>query len=63
MNKKQERLLKQQELLKNFAGDFYQEKKVGDNWLIKMFNKDNGKWQVAVYSENLLKDIKIIIKL
>lgn len=30
--KKLKRLARQQELLKNFEGDFYQEKKVGNEW-------------------------------
>jgi hypothetical protein len=63
--RKLENIIRQQELLKNFEGEFYQEKKVGNNWLVKMFNKDNGKWQVAVYSEDSYrkyKDYQKIIK-
>ena len=41
---------RQVELLKGFEGDFYQEKKVGDKWLIKMFNGKTKRWQVAQYS-------------
>lgn len=38
------------ELLKKFNGDYYQEKKDGDKWLIKMWNGSTKKWQVATYS-------------
>ena len=41
----------QLELLKNFVGDFYQEKKVGNGWLIKMYNGGTGKWQVAKFTD------------
>ena len=60
MSKKKqlERQAKQQELLKNFEGDFYQEKKVGDEWLIKMWNGGNEKWQVAKFSEVAYKKYK-----
>lgn len=36
--KKAKRLARQIELLKNFEGDFYQEKKVGNEWYVKSFN-------------------------
>lgn len=48
----------QQELLSLFEGDFYQEKKVGDKWYIKMFNGNTGNWQVAQYSEKSYKAYK-----
>ena|ERR1035437_121077 len=49
--KKQKRLERQNELLKNFEGDFYQEKKVGDEWYIKSYNGGTKRWQVSIYSE------------
>lgn len=45
------RLVRQEELLKNFEGDFYQEKKIGYKWYVKMYNRGTDRWQVAVYSE------------
>ena len=60
MSKKKqlERQLKQLELLKNFEGDFYQEKKIGNEWLIKMWNGGTKKWQVAKFSEVAYKKYK-----
>lgn len=49
--KKLKRQAIQNELLKNFEGDFYQEKKVGEEWYVKMFNGGTKKWQVAVFSQ------------
>lgn len=57
-NKRMERLARQNELLKNFEGDFYQEKKVGNEWHIKMWNGGTHKWQVAVFSEIAYKKYK-----
>ena len=54
-NKRQQRQL---ELLKHFEGDFYQEKKVGDNWYIKMWNGGNQKWQVAVFTQKSFRNYK-----
>ena len=56
--KKLKRLARQLELLKNFEGDFYQEKKVGNEWLIKMWNGGTKKWQVAVFSDVAYKKYK-----
>jgi hypothetical protein len=56
--KQLERRLRQIELLKNFEGDFYQEKKVGNEWLIKMWNGGTHKWQVAVFSESSFRKYK-----
>ena len=50
MNKKQ-RLERQFLLLKHFEGDFYQEKKINNQWYIKTWNGNQKRWQVAVYSE------------
>lgn len=58
MNKKQKRNQRQLELLKNFDGDFYQEKKIGDEWYIKMWNGGTKRWQVAVYSNLSYKKYK-----
>lgn len=49
--KKLKRLARQQELLSNFEGDFYQEKKIGDEWYIKSFNGGTGRWQVGIYND------------
>ena len=56
--KKKQNQEKQLELLKNFEGDFYQEKRVGNVWLVKMWNGSNKKWQVAVYSLESYKRYK-----
>ncbi len=56
--KQRERQERQIELLKNFQGDFYQEKKIGNEWLIKMWNGGTKKWQVAVFSEVSYKKYK-----
>ena len=56
--KKLKRQAIQNELLKNFEGDFYQEKKVGNEWLIKMWNGGTHKWQVAKFSEVAYKKYK-----
>jgi hypothetical protein len=48
----QKRKERQEELLKLFEGDFYQEKKVGDKWHVKQYNRNTDRWQVAVYSES-----------
>lgn len=50
-NGKAKRLARQVELLKNFEGDFYQEKKVGDGWYVKSFNGGTKRWQVSIYSQ------------
>ena len=55
---KQKKLLRQQELLKNFEGDFYQEKKINDKWYVKMWNGGTKRWQVAIYSEDSFKRYK-----
>ena len=53
---KLKRQARQLELLKNFEGDFYQEKKVGNEWYVKMWNGGTKRWQVAVFNEyNFLK--------
>ncbi|MDD5068994.1 MAG: hypothetical protein PHN89_05380 [Candidatus Pacebacteria bacterium] len=45
------RLERQRKLLLNFKGDFYQEKKIGNEWYIKRWNGDVGRWEVAIYSQ------------
>lgn len=55
------RQIRQLELLKEFAhqvGDFYEEKRVGDNWYVKMYNGGSDKWQVAVYSSSSFRRYK-----
>ena len=56
--KKLEKQLRQQELLKNFEGDYYQEKQVGNKWLVKSLSGNTGKWQVAEYSEESFQRYK-----
>jgi len=52
--KKQERLNRQIELLREFEGqengDCYEEKRLGDNWLVKSWNGGTERWQVAIYT-------------
>ena len=43
--------LKQQELLKHFDGDSYQEKFVNNKWLVKWFNRGLDRWIVSEYSD------------
>jgi len=52
LRKKQERAERQLELLKHFQQeeDHYEEKKVGEDWYVKMYNGGTNKWQVAVFS-------------
>jgi len=58
--KKLKRLERQIELLKNFIQeeDHYEEKKIGNEWYIKMWNGGTKKWQVAVFSEMAYKNYK-----
>ena len=56
--KQAKRLARQQELLKNFEGDFYQEKQVGDEWYIKQWNGGTQRWQVAIYSKQSYANYK-----
>ena len=56
--KKLERLARQQKLLAMFEGDFYQEKKVGNEWCIKSYNGGTGRWQVSIFSEISYKKYK-----
>jgi len=49
------RLARQIELLKNFEGDFYQEKKIGNEWYVKSFNGGTQRWQVSIFSEDSFK--------
>ena len=56
--KQAKRLARQQELLKNFEGDFYQEKQVGDEWHIKQWNGNTERWQVAIYSKQSYANYK-----
>ena len=60
MGKRKEELRKQRqkELLGAFEGDFYQEKDMGGEWWIKMWNGNTQKWQVAVYSEKSYRGYK-----
>ena len=55
---KESRRLRQLELLKNFEGDYYQEKQVGDKWLVKSLNGNTGNWQVAEYSQESFSKYK-----
>ena len=54
--KQNKRRLRQTELLKEFenqgVNEHYEEKKVGYSILIKQWNGNTNRWQVAVYSES-----------
>ena len=60
--KRIEAKLKREERLKMFEGDFYQEKKVGDKWYVKMLVRGNQYkpdfWTVAEYSEKSFDNYK-----
>lgn len=59
--KQQKRLERQRELLKEFAhqvGDFYEEKQVGEQWYVKMYNRGTDRWQVAIYSNEAYRKYK-----
>lgn len=60
--KKREREERQRLLLSQFQGDFYQEKKIGQEWYVKMFNGGTKKWQVAVFTEASFKRYKMYEK-
>lgn len=49
--KKEERLKRQEELLKLFNGDFYQEKLIDGKWYVKMYNRGTDRWQVAIFTQ------------
>jgi hypothetical protein len=55
---KLERQRRQQELLKLFVGDWYQEKQVGDKWYVKMWNGGTNKWQVGEFTAASFKKYK-----
>lgn len=56
--KKEKRRARQEELLKHFDGDFYQEKKIGEQWFVKQWNGNSNKWQVAIFSEQSFNKYK-----
>lgn len=57
--KKQKTYNRQQEfLLTFFVGDKYQEKEINGFWLVKMWNGDNEKWQVAIYTQESFENYK-----
>ena len=56
--KQKKRDMKIKFLLSFFDKDKYQEKEVNGFWLIKQFNSNNGKWQVAIYSQESFKNYK-----
>ena len=56
------RLAYQEELLKHFVGDFYQEKEVGDSIYVKMYYKPQDRWIVAKYSKQSFRKYKSIQK-
>ena len=47
---KLQRQLRQNQLLKLFDGDFYQEKYIKGKYYIKQFNGNTKNWQVAEYT-------------
>ena len=63
--RKAKRLARQEELLKVFShqvGDFYEEKKVGDKWYIKMHNGNTDTWQVAIFTNQSFRSYKTFRK-
>jgi len=56
--KQLERQQRQIELLSHFEGDYYQEKKVGNEVYVKMWNGGTNKWQVAVFTPQSFKKYK-----
>jgi hypothetical protein len=56
LGKKSKRRAIQQEKLSYFMGDFYQEKKVGDNWYVKFWS--GMCWSVAIYTEESFRRYK-----
>jgi hypothetical protein len=58
ISKKAKRWKRQLELLKNFEGDFYQEKKIGNEWYVKMWNGGTARWQVAIFTEEKFRKYK-----
>ena len=56
--KKIKRLQEQEERLKKFTGDFYQEKQIGSDWWVKSYNGATKRWQVAVYTEQSYRKYK-----
>jgi len=49
---------KHDELLKHFTGDGYEEKCVDGVWLVKQWNGNTKRWQVAQFSEESFKRYK-----
>jgi hypothetical protein len=56
-NKNKQRLNRQRQefLLTFFDKDEYQEKEVNGFWLVKHWNGNSKRWQVAIYPEGHLK--------
>ncbi len=52
------RKLKQDELLKMFDGDFYQEKEVGDKVYVKKWDGNTSKWNVNTFSKESFRKYK-----
>lgn len=54
MSKKQNRINRQNGLLQEFSHqekDYYEERKIGNEWYIKSWNGGTHRWQVSIYSE------------
>lgn len=58
MSKQQQRQARQNLLLMYFSEDKYQERRVGDKWFVKMWNRGTKRWQVAEYSLESFKRYK-----
>lgn len=53
--------MNQEERLKHFSHqgeDHYEEKKVEDEWYVKMYNRGTQRWQVAIYTLESFKKYK-----
>jgi hypothetical protein len=56
--KREKQRLIQEEKLKLFTGDFYQEKEIGDKVFVKMWNGNSNKWQVAEFTKVSFRNYK-----
>ena len=51
-SKREAQLKKQEELLKNFVGDFYQEKLVDGVWMVKIYFRPQDRWIVTQFKSS-----------
>ncbi len=58
LKQKKDNKVRQDFLLTFFEQDIYQEKEVNGFWLIKQWNSDAQKWQVAIYTKESFSNYK-----